>query len=296
MTAAFVSHPVTRVALLDGSMDGLRQIDSFGSIIGVRAAAFSDLDRLKAFTHSGYLAYIIDAPRLYTGHGQADRKIGDRIGKSAGLRDSHVYLFYSRDERFNKLTAAYLEARLIDIAQDLGIPLANGTRPFGAFPIVSDDLEQLVQHAQILLQVAGFQRFEKARRSPPKTRRVAATGDLHDVHVVEPDQIEIPPDAVRKELVRGDLRAEGYQIGERFLVLAGSDFAPLGKNWLSQENKRRREAIAAMDIFEPVPGVSGLRRLTVALDCKTLPIAAKILTGEHTGPTWQVPPTPGAPS
>jgi hypothetical protein len=71
-------------------MDGLRQVDSFGSILGVRAAPFSDLDRLKAFTHSGYLAYIIDAPRLYTGHGQADRKIGDRLGKAAG--DSHVYL------------------------------------------------------------------------------------------------------------------------------------------------------------------------------------------------------------
>lgn len=245
MTAHFVSHPVTRVALVDGSMDGLRQVDSFGSILGVRAAPFSDLDRLKAFAHSGYFTYIIDAPRLYTGHGQADRKIGDRISKAAGLRDSHVYLLYSRDERFNKLTAAYLEARLIDIAHDLGIPLANGTRPFGPFPILSDDLEQLVQHAQILLQVAGFQRFEKARRSPPsKRRRVSATAGLHDVHVVEPHQIEIPPDAVRKELVRRDLRAEGYQIGKRFLVLAG-------------------------------------------------PIATKILTGEHTGPTWQAIPAPG---
>jgi hypothetical protein len=75
MTAHFVSHPVTRVALIDGSMDGLRQVDSFGSIIGVRAAPLSDLDRLKSFTHSGYLAYLIDAPKLYTGHGQSDRKI-----------------------------------------------------------------------------------------------------------------------------------------------------------------------------------------------------------------------------
>lgn len=292
MTVHFVSHPVTRIALVDGSMDGLRQIDSFGSILGVRAAPFSDLDRLKAFTHSGYLAYIIDAPRLYTGHGQADRKIGDRLGKAAG--ESHVYLFYSRDERFNKLTAAYLEARLIDIAHGLGIALANGTRPFGPFPIISDDLEQLVQHAQILLQVAGFQRFEKARRAPAsKRRRVSATADLHDVHVVEPDQTEIPADAVRKELVRGDLRAEGYQIGKRFLVMPGSNFAPLGKNWLSPENKRRREAIAAMDLFEPGLGVSGLRRLTAALDCKTMPIATKILTGEHTGPTWQVMPAAG---
>ncbi|MFX8071304.1 hypothetical protein ABTK88_19600, partial [Acinetobacter baumannii] len=84
------------------------------------------------------------------------------------------------------------------------------------------------------------------------------TADLHDVHVVEPDQTEIPPDAVRMELVRGDLHAQGYQIGKRFLVLAGSHFVPLSKNWLSPENKRRRDAIAAMDIFEPVEGASDL--------------------------------------
>ena len=40
---------------------------------------------------------------------------------------------------------------------------------------------------------------------------VSATSDLHDVRIVEPDELAIPADAVRMQLVcRGDLQAEGF--------------------------------------------------------------------------------------
>ena len=48
-------------------------------------------------------------------------------------------------------------------------------------------------------------------------------------------------------------------------------------------NRTRREALEQSDIFEELPGVTGRARLRVALDCKSAPIAAKILTGEHLG-------------
>ena len=37
---------VTRTVRFDGDVSGLREIDSFGSILRVRAAPFADLDRL----------------------------------------------------------------------------------------------------------------------------------------------------------------------------------------------------------------------------------------------------------
>ena len=292
MTIPFASYPVSRVALFDGTTDGLRQIDSFASILGVRAAPFAQLDQLTGFSHSGYFTYIIDLPRLiYTGHGQGNRKIGDRIDEKATLRDSHIYLIYSRDERFNKLTAAYLEARLIDTAADLGIPLANGVRPFGPASIVSEHYEQLVQHTQFLLAVAGFHRFEKARRSPSsRSRRVSATGHLHDVRTIEPHQFEIPdrgdPEGTRPP------RTPGRRLFDRQppspVILPGADYSYDAKK-LSPENRRRREALEEWGVLEKVAGVDGRAKLTVGLDCKSELIAAKILTGQNIkGTAWRV--------
>ena len=48
-------------------------------------------------------------------------------------------------------------------------------------------------------------------------------------------------------------------------------------------NCKRREALEQSDIFEQLPGVTDRRRLRVGLDCKSAPIAAKVLTGEHLG-------------
>jgi hypothetical protein len=295
MIAHFASHPVAQVALLDGTTGGLRQIESFGSILGVRAGPYTELERLMDFAHSGYLAYIIAGLKVYTGLGDKNRKIGEKID---GLRDSQVYLIYSRDERHNKFTASYLEARLIEIAADLGITLANQRRPFGPISIVNDNFEQLVQHAQILLAIAGFTHFEKARQStPPKTPRIAVTGDIDDVRIVAPDQIEIPPEAVRMELDHPKLRAEGYKIGDRLLVLPGSDYSYAGKSGISPANRERRDALEQLDIFETIPGFKGRARLTVGLDCKSPPIAATIVTGEHLkNDAWRIVAAAGASS
>lgn len=149
--------PVARVALLDGSISGLREIDSLGSILTVRAAPFSQLDQIKANCDQfSYIAYIIDGPRIYTGHGWRTRNIGDRVDEEAN-RTSQVCVICSRDPRFEKFAASYVEARLIDIADELGLPIANIVRPYGRGRLrVSTDLEPLVQDAQFLLSIAGF--------------------------------------------------------------------------------------------------------------------------------------------
>jgi hypothetical protein len=108
----------------------------------------------------------------------------------------------------------------------------------------------------------------------------------------------IPADAVRKRLIRRDLQAEGYAVGNRFHVLPGADYCCVSRSSLSGDNRSRREAIAAMDILTPLPGVTDRVRLSVGLDCRSSAIAAKILSGEHIGTgAWQVIPSlQGGPS
>jgi hypothetical protein len=274
--------PVARVALFDGSMAGPRKIDSLGSILAVQAAPFSQLDRMEV--NSGYITYVIDTPRIYTGHGRGSRKIGDRVDQDT-LRTSQVYIIGSSDPRFEKFAASYVEARIIDIADALGVPLANVIRPYGRDGLrVSADLEPLVQHALFLLSVAGFPRFEEARRTQSdRPLRVAATGDLHDLRLLDPEAMTIPPDAVRLRLNHRDLQAEGYMVGDRFHVLPDADYCYESKSGLSDDNLARRKAIEELDILQPLPGITGRARLSVGLDCKSPAIAAKILSGEHIG-------------
>jgi hypothetical protein len=290
--------PVARVALLDGSMAGPRKIDSLGSILAVHAAPFSQLDRMEV--NSGYITYVIDTPRIYTGHGRGSRKIGDRVDQDA-LQTSQVYVIGSSDPRFEKFAASYVEARIIDIADALGVPLANVIRPYGRDGLrVSADLEPLVQHALFLLSVAGFPRFEEARRTQSdRPLRVAATGDLHDLRLLDPEAMTIPSDAVRLRLNYRDLQAEGYMVGDRFHVLPDADYCHESKSGLSDDNLARRKAIEELDILQPMPGFPGRARLPVGLDCKSPAIAGKILSGEHIGNRfWQeIPSSPmGSPS
>jgi hypothetical protein len=291
-----LSDSVTaRITLLDGSITGLREIDSFGSILQVRAAPFAELDKLKATIIGGYIVYVIDASQIYTGHGWgSSRNIGDRIDETA-RQTSQVYVIFSSDPRFDKPTASYVEARLIDTAADLAIPLANGLRPFGLDGLNrSADFEQLVAHSLFLLAVAGFRRFEEARRADADSPvHVRATGDLQDVLVIEPESVAIPDNGTCKRLNCRELRAQGYEVGARFHVLPGADYCYASRSGLSSHNQLRRRALEAMDVLEPLPGVTDRARLRVGLNCRSAAIAAKILTGEHVGTcAWQVVPSP----
>src|ERR1700710_2453274 len=109
---------VARAVLLDGSAFGLRDIDSLGSILRVSAAPFSELDRMKARIRSAYVAYVIDAPRIYVGYGRATRDIGDRI-KEELQQEGQVYIIDADDPRFAKHEAAYIEAQLIEASARL---------------------------------------------------------------------------------------------------------------------------------------------------------------------------------
>jgi hypothetical protein len=82
------------------------------------------------------------------------------------------------------------------------------------------------------------------------------------------------------QLNYGDMQAEGYTVGKRFYLLPGADYSYLDKK-LSTDNLRRRRAIEAREILDPTPGVRDRARLRVGLDCESMAIAGKILSGAH---------------
>jgi hypothetical protein len=261
---------VTQTVLADGSICGLRNIDSFGSILQVRAAPFADLDRLMTTaSRLTFVSYVIDAPKSYTGHGKGSRKIGDRLNTQE-LKQAQVYIIYSFDPRFDKSAASYLEARLIDVAYEFGVPLANSTRPFGRDGLwICPNLEQLVVHGQFLLTVAGFRRFEDAQQTTTdRPARVMATADLHDVRIIEPETMAaIPTGVVLKRLVHKVLKGEGYELGDRFVVLPGAGYCYETKSGLSDDNRARREALLCLSEIksEHIDGVG--RRELASLRC-----------------------------
>jgi hypothetical protein len=294
--ASVHSDSVTaRVTLLDGSISGRREVDSFGSILRVRASSFDELDKLKADLNGGYMVYVIDGAKIYTGHGQGSRTIGERLEKAV-RHASQVYIIFSADPRFDKVTASYVEARLINIAAHMAIPLANSVRPFGHDGLhLSADLEQLVADTLFLLTVAGFRRFDESQLTEAdRPVRVPATGDLDDLLVIDPEVAKtISAGAIFQRLVCRDVQAMGCAIAGRFLILPDADYVFESKSGLSPHNLQRRMAIETMNILRALPGVTDRAKLTVGLDCKSRAIAAKILTGEHVGTdAWQVTPNP----
>jgi hypothetical protein len=279
-----------RAVLLDGSVDGLRIIDSFGSILRVSAAPFSELGRMKRHCDvSGYVTYVIDAPLVYTGHGESERNIGDRLDQEA-KESSQVYVIFSLDPRLDKSMTSCLEALLIDKGCAMGVPFANCVRPFGRDGLApSADREQLFGQALILLSIAGFRRFEDAQKSSSdRPLHLLATSQLNDVQVLDPEAMAVPADVARMRLKCRDLEAEGYTTaGGRFRVLPGAHYSFTSKSGLSNDNRARRRAIEQREILGP-PDAVGRARLRVGLDCKSAAMAAKILTGEHIGTAaWQ---------
>lgn len=163
------------VALLDGTPTGVRRLEAAGYMLSVLAAPISELPRLKSLLPeaAAYICYVIHGKVVYLGHGNDDRKIGERLTAEA-KQGAQVYVIFSLDPRFDKFTAGYVEARLIDRLYAAGIPLANTDRPYGNGLNEHPGFEQLVRQSEILLGVAGFRPLapQGAARSPmPLPRR-----------------------------------------------------------------------------------------------------------------------------
>lgn len=294
---------------VDGSAGGMRLVKSSGSRLSVIVTPFAELARLKErLSPWDYVVYVIDDPspnsdqKTYIGHGDGERKFGDRFSTISAT--TIIYVIVATDDTFNKVTAPYVEARLIGIATDLNIPLVNTGRPFGRGLGIIDDLEQLVGHAETLLSVAGFSRIEMARRNPPALRlRLSVTADRDEmVAMTEDEQIAIPQNGVAHRLDHRDLHVIGYTWNKRFYVMPGSDYARRTRNDLSYDHQQRRGLLEAEKWVAPATDAPDKLKLQVGFHCRSGTFAARIISGENidekswivvemtaTGPTCESP-------
>ena len=82
---------------------------------------------------------------------------------------------------------------------------------------------------------------------------------------------------------------------ERFYIVPGSGYCLKETSGLSETNKWRREEVEKEPICEQLPGVKGYGRLKMGVECDTIDIAAKIVTGMHNlGAIGWVPASPAA--
>jgi hypothetical protein len=274
---------------IDGNTNGMRLVKSAGSRLSILVLPFAELARLKErLSPWDYVVYVIDDPsptgnqKTYIGHGDGERKFGDRLGKAISAT-TLIYVIIGAGDTFDKVTSPYVEARLIGICTDLNIPLANSGRPFGRGLCIIDDLEQLVGHAETLLSVAGFTRIEMARRSPPSFRtRLSVTTDRDEMVVMsEDEEVLVPQNGVAYRLDCRDLQVMGYGWNDRFYVMAGSDYARRTRSDLSYDHQRRRDLLEAEKWVAPVAGMPDKMTLKVGFHCRSGAFAAKLLSGEH---------------
>ncbi|MCK1620814.1 hypothetical protein IVA96_30435 [Bradyrhizobium sp. 159] len=274
---------------IDGSASGMRLVKSAGSRLSVLVMPFSELARLRErVTPWDYVVYVIDDPspassqETYIGHGDGERKFGERLGKAISA-NTIIYVVIAEGATFDKVTAPYVEARLIGICTDLNIPLANSGLPMGRGLGIADDLEQLVAHAETLLLVAGFTRIEMARRNPPTLRlRLSVTTDRNEmVAMTEEEMTLVPRKGVQYRLDCRDLESVGYGWNDRFYVMPGSDYARRTRGDLSYDHRRRRDLLEAAKWIGPGSRTPDKMTLNVGFHCRSGAFAAKLLSGEH---------------
>jgi hypothetical protein len=274
---------------IDGNPSGMRLVKLCGSRLSILVLPFAELARLKErLSPWDYVVYVIDDPsptsnqKTYIGHGDGERKFGDRLGNAISAT-TQIYVVIAAGDTFDKVTAPYVEARLIGICTDLNIPLANSGRPFGRGLGIIDDLEQLVGHAETLLSVAGFTRIEIARQNPPALRlRLSVTTDRDEmVAMTEDEKAVVPQKGVAYRLGCRDLHAVGFAWNDRFYVMAGSDYARRSRSDLSYDHQRRRDLLEAEKWVGPATGMPDRMTLKVGFHCRSGAFAAKLLSGEH---------------
>ena len=299
ITNSYPAHMrCARIVHVDGTLNGLRAVDTPRLTLQVRAAPYADRKRMLADAAAEHFTYMIDTPKgIYTGSGNNTRNIGE--SRSAELlAQSQVFIISSLDPHWDSGDYLKLENRIVDVADELDIPLLNSVRPLGRNGLRPDPcLAQLVDDAIYLLTVAGLRRFEEARQSNrPRRIRVSATADLNDIRVIPPDEINIPAEAIRMRLAHKGLQAEGYLIGDRLLIMPGADYGRETRSGLSVDNRKRRIALAEKsEIFEDLPGVTDRVKLLFGLDCKTAHVAATVITGYHLRTeAWKEVPVPTA--
>jgi hypothetical protein len=299
-----VSRPRTalRTVWFDDTLFGVREAGSPISNLAVRAGPFHEKERIMKSGDpiEGYTAYILSNKlhQFYIGSGNVERRMGDLLTVAERESINQLFVVHLLNGRDEETPMKTLEQTLYVDAVANGVQLFNKTPPASCnrFDIDSPDSEQLAHEVYKLLAVVTC-----TLRLPHHVSRhskICWSGKViaDGIRVFEPGRYQVPDTAIPMELTSGTLTARGYMVDdERFYIVPGSGYCLKETSGLSETNKWRREEIEKEPIFEHLPGAMGYGRLKMGLECDTIDIAAKIVTGMHNlGAIGWVPASPAA--
>lgn len=214
------SYGVTiRIYLADGSPQGLRVLERMGWTGVCLAFSRSDYPSVRARPELGRTGvYVLQGPesagprptRLYVGEGD---EIKTRLDAHYAKKDfwTNAYLLTTKDDSLNKAHVRYLEAKLLEIANEAGDSvLDNGTSP--PVPYLSEpgvaEMESYLENALILFPLTGVFAFDVVSATLPSTHAPVAAAS--------------PPLNPKRYFLKTDLtEAEGRDDSRGFTVLEG---------------------------------------------------------------------------
>lgn len=288
------SDRTLRVRLVGGNAHGLRHVDSLASMLTVTAGP---LPVMNTFTKNidnqiRYMDYVCEGPLSYIGHGYAERRLGEKFSESDRNRIEQAYVVHSLDPRFGKDIAEKLEDRLIEIARDNLVPLANGDMVggLGGNDARSPEIEELLRDARQKLWFAGCRLFEH-RHPAGKPGNITCNG----IEIVDAEDFAKMAKTQPVRLTCYGLQASAFTVGSKFIVAPGSDFSRVARKGLTRHNRNRRIFVEDAGVLEDIAGVPDRARLGKALAFDSAAVAAKILVGKHVGRKVWVPVTAPAP-
>jgi hypothetical protein len=280
-----------QVHYCNGEISGLREIESLGSIVQVRAGPWRERDTLKKT--APFFAYALDVgPKVYFGSATHDRAIGDRFDEER-TQVEQVYIIYSRVPCFDRAMADQVEGHLVEFAIETGVPVLNKCLPFGRDGLTPNPgFEELMIDVRLMLAAAGFTCFDRLDGKTKRSKLSPVNTRINNVRYIEPEDWAVPRDAEPVRLVHRGLQAQGFMVGPRRIRVApGADWCLTSKSGLSDDNRQRRQVLQEEGKIEAIQGDANRARLRVGLDC-TPAIAAKLLSGEHIdSEVWQPVPT-----
>lgn len=276
------------VHYIQGSIDGLRTVDSRTSPLRVFAGPWTELQGLLAAglppTHGIYcLAGPISGNRLAVRPGEASdlrRRLLEHASDPTKSGFAEVYAMSSVDGRLGKSDCRYLEARFHEVVgQQPGRVLEVEKIPVVAeCPAYERDiLETLFAQARTLFHAAGL----RAMDAPNLPFEALPAAEKEDgVVEVRPEGFGHSED--EHELVYNGVWARGHPTADGgFVIRAGSDVRMREGAALLPGITGRRRMLADRGVLGSLPGVTDRWRLLSNVYCSSPLLAGKVVTGAH---------------
>ena len=245
--------------LVDGKPTGLRKatIHGWTGLLFVSGdSAFGDMTARDEVDRTG--VYILAGPnpekpggtRVYIGSGNS---VSERIKQSALKRDfwETAITITTSDDDLSKGHAEYLEARLIQIANDAGrVVLDNGTQPDTSRRRLPEadiaNMEQFLANLQVVLPVVGLDMLK------PQPKAVTQTAKSVEERTTGETQFEIRH--------KSGVQATAVEEDGEFVVLEGSE-ALTGTGYVQQSYGTLKDKLISEGVLVRQEATNGADKL-----------------------------------